>query len=221
MGLLWAYIASGPYPDVPGDFIPPSLLIYVAAARFLQMFLLWLLVAMAVLDAEHLWLPNFLTMPGIAIGFASAVIDPIILLKLDSLTGPPLTEGMGRDEVWSLDAGVSRLVAILAAAGLILLIRWLYKLIRKREGMGLGDAKLMAMLAAWLGLPGALLAFGLGAILGSIAALALLAVPAARRGSESWSGMKLPFGTFLCIGGIVSALWGQPMIGAYLRWAGF
>lgn len=221
VGLLWAYIASGPYPDVPGDFIPPSLLIYVAAARFLQMFLLWLLVAMAVLDAEHLWLPNFLTMPGIAIGFASAVIDPIILLKLDSLTGLPLTEGMEgmRFGLWT--PGVSRLVAILAAAGLILLIRWLYKLIRKREGMGLGDAKLMAMLAAWLGLPGALLAFGLGAILGSIAALALLAVPAARRGSESWSGMKLPFGTFLCIGGIVSALWGQPMIGAYLRWAGF
>jgi leader peptidase (prepilin peptidase)/N-methyltransferase len=101
-----------------------------------------------------------------------------------------------------------------------LLIRWLYKIIRKREGMGLGDAKLMAMLAAWLGLEGALLAFGLGAILGSIAALALLAVPAARSGSESWGGMKLPFGTFLCIGGIVSALWGQPMINAYLRWAG-
>jgi leader peptidase (prepilin peptidase)/N-methyltransferase len=118
-------------------------------------------------------------------------------------------------------AAISSLVGALLAAGLILLIRWLYKLIRKREGMGLGDAKLMALLAAWLGLPGALLAFGLGAILGSVVALALLAVPAARRGSESWGGMKLPFGTFLCIGGIVSALWGQHIINAYLRWAGF
>jgi leader peptidase (prepilin peptidase)/N-methyltransferase len=114
-----------------------------------------------------------------------------------------------------------RLLEILAAAALILLIRWLYKLIRLREGMGLGDAKLMALLAAWLGLPGALLAFALGAILGSVAALVLLAVPAARRGSETWAASKLPFGTFLCIGGIVSSLWGQPIIAAYLRWAGF
>jgi leader peptidase (prepilin peptidase)/N-methyltransferase len=118
------------------------------------------------------------------------------------------------------DAG-KWLLGIIVVAALVLLIRWLYKLIRKREGMGLGDAKLMALLAAWLGLPGALLAFGLGAVLGSVVALALLAVPAARRGSESWGGMKLPFGTFLCVGGIVSALWGQPMINAYLRWAGF
>jgi leader peptidase (prepilin peptidase)/N-methyltransferase len=79
----------------------------------------------------------------------------------------------------------------------------------------------MAMLAAWLGLPGALLAFGLGAILGSVVALVLLLVPAARRGSETWAGSKLPFGTFLCAGGIVSSLWGQSMIAAYLRWAGF
>jgi leader peptidase (prepilin peptidase)/N-methyltransferase len=86
--------------------------------------------------------------------------------------------------------------------------------------MGLGDAKLMAMLAAWLGLPGALLAFGLGAIIGSIVALALLVVPAARRESGTWAGSKLPFGTFLCVGGIVSSLWGQQIIAAYLRWAG-
>ena len=62
-------------------------------------------------------------------------------------------------------AAMQRFLAILAAAALILLIRWLYWLIRHREGIGLGDAKLMALLAAWLGLPGALLAFALGVIL--------------------------------------------------------
>jgi leader peptidase (prepilin peptidase)/N-methyltransferase len=110
---------------------------------------------------------------------------------------------------------------VLAAAGLILLIRWLYWLVRRREGIGLGDAKLMALLAAWLGLPGALLAFGLGIVLGALAAVVLLAVPSARRDSETWAFSKLPLGTFLCIGGIVSSLWGQPIIATYLRWAGF
>ena len=51
-------------------------------------------------------------------------------------------------------------------------------------------------------------------------AAVLLAVPAARTDKNAWALQKLPLGTFLCIGGIVSALWGQPIIAAYLRWAG-
>jgi leader peptidase (prepilin peptidase)/N-methyltransferase len=114
-----------------------------------------------------------------------------------------------------------RLLAIVVAAALILLIRWIYWLFRRREGIGLGDAKLMAMLAAWLGLPGALLAFGLGVVLGSIAALVLLLLPSTRKSTEGWEHIKLPLGTFLCVGGIVSSLWGEQIIPAYLRWAGF
>jgi leader peptidase (prepilin peptidase)/N-methyltransferase len=112
------------------------------------------------------------------------------------------------------------LLDIFIAASLILLIRWLYWLIRRREGIGLGDAKLMALLAAWLGLPGALLAFGIGVVLGALAAVVVLVVPSARRESETWAMSKLPLGTFLCIGGIVSSLWGQPILAVYLRWAG-
>jgi len=78
----------------------------------------------------------------------------------------------------------------------------------------------MAMQAAWLGLPGALLAFGLGVVLGAIAALALLVLPSSRKSSEGWALIKLPLGTFLCLGGIVSSLWGERMIDAYLRWSG-
>jgi leader peptidase (prepilin peptidase)/N-methyltransferase len=100
------------------------------------------------------------------------------------------------------------------------LIRWIYWLIRRHEGIGLGDAKLMALLAAWLGLPGALLAFGLGVVLGALVAIVLLAVPSVRRDSKTWALRKLPLGTFLCIGGIVSSLWGSPILAAYLRWAG-
>jgi leader peptidase (prepilin peptidase)/N-methyltransferase len=78
----------------------------------------------------------------------------------------------------------------------------------------------MALLAAWLGLPGALLAFALGVVFGALVAIVLLAIPAGRAGKDGWALKKLPLGTFLCIGGIVSSLWGQPIIATYLHWAG-
>jgi leader peptidase (prepilin peptidase)/N-methyltransferase len=172
----------------------------------------WLLVALAALDVENLWLPDRLTWPGIALGFAYSVV-PIPFGWTFALAR------VGNNI--HVRAAIASLIGILAAAGLILLIRWIYWLFRRREGIGLGDAKLMAMLAAWLGFPGALLAFGVGVVLGSIAALVLLALPSSRADAGGWAHIKLPLGTFLCIGGIVSGLWGAPIIAAYLRWSGF
>jgi leader peptidase (prepilin peptidase)/N-methyltransferase len=207
VGGLWAYAAFG-FCDLIS--IPDAPATDVAIADALgKMIFYWLLVALAFLDAENLWLPNWLTFPGIALGF-------VLTLFLAPL-----------DNFWWLqrlsvkEAGLDDLLAILIAAGLILLIRWIYWLMRRREGIGLGDAKLMAMLAAWLGLPGALLSFGIGVFLGALVALVALLSPKARQSAEGWAAMKLPLGTFLCIGGIVSALWGKPIIAAYMRWAGF
>jgi len=79
----------------------------------------------------------------------------------------------------------------------------------------------MALLASWLGLQQALLSFGIGIVLGALVAIVLLIVPSARRGSESWALSKLPLGMFLCIGGIVSSLWGVRILDAYFLWAEF
>ncbi|HVZ84100.1 MAG TPA: prepilin peptidase [Terracidiphilus sp.] len=206
VGLLWSIVGwrlSGVFlterqftPFMVGPpyygFIPA-----LSTAAFL-----WLMVAIAVLDAEHLWIADALTFPGIALGVA-------LLLFADSLVHVPLRE------FWLSLA--ERLSSILLAAALILAIRGLYWLIRRREGLGLGDAKLMALLAAWLGLPGALLSFVLGVVLGAAVALAILA---RNQGREDAGQLKLPLGTFLCIGGIVSSLWGPQILAAYLRYSG-
>jgi len=220
VGILWAaqvwrltkdiseaLLGTAPtlHPDYPYLIVPIGMMI-----------LCWLLVALAVLDAQHLWLPDWLTLPGAALGFLFFLLG----IKFNSDRILSFYGALGMQRRILLHLAGRRLLGILAAAALILLIRWIYKLIRKREGLGLGDAKLMALLAAWLGLPGALLAFVLGAIIGAVTALALLAVNR-RRDTASWAATKLPLGTFLCIGGIVSSLWGQPIIAAYLRWAGF
>jgi len=174
---------------------------------------LWLFIALAALDAEHLWLPDKLTIPGIVLGIIWTVLVNRFHYRMFYDFGPPTPP--------LAPGALRRLGETLAAAGLILLIRWVYKLIRHREGLGLGDAKLMAMLAAWLGLSGALLSFATGVVLGALTAIVLIVRRKKPEGANSWAATKLPLGTFLCIGGIVASLWGQPIIAAYLRWAGF
>lgn len=205
--VVWRFLSWSPVAGLRGQTLSRGI-----AASVGLLVLFWLLIALAVLDAENLWLPDWLTLPGIALGFAYAV-------ALLPFGGELILARWGNSI--PARAAIASIIEMLAAAGLVLLIRGIYWLIRRREGIGLGDAKLMAMLAAWLGLSGALLAFGLGVVFGALVAIILLLVPGNRRGDGTWALRKLPLGTFLCVGGIVSALWGQPIIAAYLHWAGF
>jgi leader peptidase (prepilin peptidase)/N-methyltransferase len=215
VGALWAFTAWQFFESIAYSEFPSFYIYNTFASAVGKMIFYWLIVALAVLDFEYLWLPNWITLPGTALGFAFISLAP----ALRNLVPNELHKFTIGFEI-ELRAFFN-LRGIVIAAALILLIRWLYWLIRHREGIGLGDAKLMALLAAWLGLPGALLAFGMGVVLGALAAVVLLVVPSARRDSETWAFSKLPLGTFLCIGGIVSSLWGGPILAAYLRWAGF
>jgi leader peptidase (prepilin peptidase)/N-methyltransferase len=203
--LMWYSGADIFRPDVQGGAFW-----LVLGGTICSLGFLWLLVVLAVLDAEHLWLPDRLTMPGTVAGFLvfglSLVLGP--LADASSATSSEIMRALG-----------VRFVEIFAAAAIILLVRWLYWLMRRREGLGLGDAKLMAMLAAWLGLPLALLSLFLGVVLGAGVAVVML-LTRSRRNGGAWAAAKLPLGTFLCAGGIISALWGQQILSAYLRWAG-
>lgn len=211
IGALWATIvwqsaSTFAYLGVL-SFSPLGLAEHFAAIAG-KMLLTWLLVGLATLDAEHFWLPDLVTLPGIVMGIVFS------LIRRDSLV-PAFYR-----PVSLLHQSIEIAFAILIAGGLILLIRWVYWLIRRREGIGLGDAKLMAMLAAWLGLPGALLSLAIAVVLGALVGAMVLMSPK-RTGAESRGLTKLPLGTFLCVGGIVGALWGPPILSAYLEWAGF
>ncbi len=217
VGGLWALIA---WHSIPSDFltsIPAEVLHLQVYAGLVEMLFFWILVALAVLDVEHLWLPNFLTWPAIAIGIILNFSKLIVISDLQKSTELPIFNLIGSVGPTSL---IEVFAAPLAAAGIILIIRWAYWRIRKREGIGLGDAKLMAMLGAWLGFSGAFLSLAIGILLGAAFALVVLAIPKARRESDTWLLSKLPLGTFLCIGGIISTLWGQPLISAYMRLLG-
>jgi leader peptidase (prepilin peptidase) / N-methyltransferase len=216
VGILWAAIiwqAANPVLD-PFPFgasntaalFTASFLTHSAQTAGSKLVFTWLLVGLAAIDAEHLWLPDVVTLPGIVLGGAVTVLHG------------NLSEQQAENSASLLIRSIDLAFDLLIAAGIIVLIRGLYWLIRRREGVGLGDAKLMAMLAAWLGLPGTLLAFSIGVVLGAATGMALLLTVSSRL-TKSPAMTKLPLGTFLCIGGMVATLWGRQILTAYLRWA--
>lgn len=144
-----------------------------------------LLLVLALIDAGHLLLPDRLTLPGVALGLALQAWLPVRFL--DAVVG-----------------------ALVGAGGLILLINVWYWL-RDEEGMGLGDVNLLAMIGAFLGWQGAIVALLVGAFTGALFGLALVAVGRVQLSS------KLPFGTFLALGGIAALFFGEALVAAYAR----
>jgi leader peptidase (prepilin peptidase)/N-methyltransferase len=85
----------------------------------------------------------------------------------------------------------------------------IYKAVRKRQGVGLGDAKLLAMIAALLGFWPAVLALFVGVVACAGYAVALLV----RRRATGMT--RLPLGSFLAAGGLVAAAFGASILGWY------
>jgi len=217
VGLLWAYSAWSMFNAAPE--LNAGIFSYNAAIVFtkgiFQMIFLWLLMALAVLDAENLWLPDRLILPGIGLGFVLAMIR-------SALAASMLQGTFAAWKPLAARAIANWLISAVASAGALLIIRWVYQMVRDQEGIGLGDIKLMAMLGGWFGvIKMGLLVLVLGIVIGGVVALLQLAVASRRtKGESSWGLKKLPLGTFLCLAGIITVFWGRSLIAIYLRWSG-
>lgn len=138
----------------------------------------WQLLLIAIIDGENFWLPDILTWPLVATGLAAAAM-------------------IG----W--DLALSHLIGAVVGFGGLWLVGWLYKAMRKRDGLGGGDPFLFAGAGAWvgwIGLPSVLLwacAVGLSLVFG------MLVVRRTVSASE-----KLPFGVFLAVGIWLTWLYG-------------
>jgi len=148
----------------------------VAAA--LTALLGWQLLLIAIIDGEHFWLPDRLTLPLLATGLTAAALLDVPTLR-DSLIGA----AVGFAALWSLARA--------------------YRRLRGREGLGGGDPFLFAAIGAWtgwLGLPTVL-------IWASAAGLSLVAAQRLTGRGVS-GGDRLPFGVFLAIGAWMTWLLG-------------
>lgn len=140
------------------------------------------MIVLFVIDLQHRILPNVITLPGVLIGFVFS---------------------------WFLPPGwFDSLVGITAGGGILLLMAEAYYRIRKEEGLGMGDVKMLAMIGAFLGWKLMLVTLVLSSFMGSIIGLTVIAL---KKGDMKYA---LPFGTFLAIGALVSSVAGDAM----LRW---
>lgn len=142
----------------------------------------WALLALALIDARHFLLPDALTLPLVPAGLAVA------------LAGGASWPVPARDALIGAGAGY---LALLGVA-------WLYRRLRGREGLGRGDAKLLAGAGAWTGwtgLPSVVLIAALAA-LGWVAAAWLI------RGRRPRLGRRVAFGVFLALGTWLVVLYG-------------
>ena len=156
----------------------------------------WLLLGLLLMDAKTFLLPDAFTIPGIALGF-------IYTTATASNALPGLVEAL---------AGAAAIAAFLFLVGL------LYRLVRKREGMGFGDVKLGAMLGAWLGWQMGAVSLFLAIVAG--AAGGVLIVASQEKGADDEAGsvgaLRVPFGSFLAGAGILTVFAGPRLLHWYM-----
>ena len=162
--------------------------------------LCWLLLGLAVMDAETLRLPDALTLPGIALGVIASSFPGV----------------QGAVPIFPLRAAGASLLWAACAGALILMIRAIYWLVRRCEGIGLGDAKLLAMIASWLGPWQAGLVLFLAVICAAAYGLGLIAWGGTRRSSKNGFTARIPLGAFLCAAAILAIFEGDSILGWYL-----
>lgn len=155
-------------------------------------------------DMEERILPDEFTLGGTAVGILFAVVVPmkfgIMHLLLFSV----------RNQIV-----LSVAEAAFAAgffAGTLWFVGVLFKMIRHREGLGLGDVKMVAMIGAFLGLQGALLTLIVGSLLGAIGGLCYIWFT-----GKDASTYELPFGAFLGAAALGVGFFGEVFLNWYSR----
>lgn len=155
-------------------------------AGLAALLLVWTLVALAFIDFDHQILPDALTLPVLWLG-----------LLVNS-----------RDIFVSLESAVFGAVAGYLSLWLVYQV---FRLLTKKEGMGFGDFKLLALFGAWLGWQQLPLIILLSSFTGAVIGLALII------GLGRDKQVPMPFGPFLCIAGWISLLWGNDIVNSYLQ----
>lgn len=152
------------------------------------------LVVIFFIDLDYQIIPNSLTLPGIPL---SLVLGSTILP--DPFSGNELLGVKGS------------LTGFAAGGGFFYAVAMLGKAVFKKDAMGGGDIKMMAMVGGLLGWKGVILTTFMGSLFGSVTGVTLILL----KGRE-W-GSRIPFGPYLAMGALITLFWGRDILQWYFH----
>ena len=168
-------------------------------------------IALMFIDAEHMILPNVITYPFFAFAFLVRLIFPIVFGTIFSdMTLVPMSSMAGYPN-WLVSLAGAVLGA-LAGGGSLWLVGEVWKRARGVEAMGLGDVKMMLGFGALLGWRLALFSIFIAAFAGAVIGIAVIT-----KNKDKNFQSQIPFGIFLGIGSVIALLFGDQLIGWYMR----
>lgn len=156
-------------------------------AGFSAIFLTWALISLALIDYDTQYLPDQITLPFLWLGLILNLNNTFTNIE-SSLIGAVA----GYLALWS--------------------VHHLFKLVTKKEGMGYGDFKLLALLGAWMGWEFLPLIIILSSLVGSIIGISLIIFKKHQRETP------IPFGPYLAIAGWIALIWGAEINQTYINW---
>jgi len=146
------------------------------------------LIVITFIDIDHGIIPDVISLPGIPIGF---ILASFLLPSMNYKAS---------------------LAGIIAGGGSLLAVAWIYNLIKKKDGMGVGDIKLLAMIGAFIGWKGILFTIFVASATGTLVGFAVMLKTRKGMGQQA-----VPFGPFLSIGTILYIFFGTELISWYIR----
>ncbi len=161
---------------------------YGLSASFFSLFVLSAaLIVITFIDLDHRIIPDVISIPGVVIGFLLAIFLPMVSIR-DSIIG------------------------LLAGGGSLYLVAFLYEKLTRREGMGGGDVKLLAMIGAWLGWKAIPFTLFFSSLSGTLIGGGIILL------YKEGRHYAIPFGPFLALSALVYIFFGPEIIRWYLDW---
>jgi len=151
------------------------------------------LIVVSFIDLKHYIIPDEISIPGVFIGLGLSLL-PAHWVDGQFVSGSFLNS----------------LIGCIVGGGLLYLTALFSLAVFKKEGMGGGDIKLMAMAGAFLGWKLVIMTIVIGSILGAVVGVTLILLRLKKRGDY------IPFGPYLALGAILSLLYGDQLWAGYL-----
>jgi leader peptidase (prepilin peptidase)/N-methyltransferase len=143
------------------------------------------LLVITFIDLDHRIIPDAISLPGIGIGFLLSFFEPSVSV-MESLIG------------------------LVLGGGSLFAVAWGYEKVTKREGMGGGDVKLLAMIGAWLGWKAVLFTLFFASLSGTLIGGGAMLI------QKQGRHYAIPFGPFLAFAALVYLFFGTQLIDWYL-----